>query len=71
VRVIVSSRDKKHIDETVTELKAKGLEAHGVVCHVGKAEDRQRLVRETVAKYGQLNYLVLNAAVSTQMGSFL
>jgi NAD(P)-dependent dehydrogenase (short-subunit alcohol dehydrogenase family) len=36
VRVIISSRDRKHIDEVVNELKQKGYEAHGIVCHVGK-----------------------------------
>lgn len=45
VSVIISSRDKKHIDETVAELKGKGYEAHGIVCHVGKKEDREKLVR--------------------------
>jgi NAD(P)-dependent dehydrogenase (short-subunit alcohol dehydrogenase family) len=36
VKVIISSRDRKHIDETVNELKQKGYEAYGIVCHVGK-----------------------------------
>jgi dehydrogenase/reductase SDR family protein 4 len=45
VKVIISSRDKKHIDDTVSELKQKGYEAHGIVCHVGKKEDRENLVR--------------------------
>jgi dehydrogenase/reductase SDR family protein 4 len=45
VKVVISSRDKKHIDETVKELKEKGYEAHGIVCHVGKKEDRERLVK--------------------------
>jgi dehydrogenase/reductase SDR family protein 4 len=48
VKVIISSRDKKHIDETVKELTSKGYEAHGIVCHVGKKEDRTKLIKETV-----------------------
>lgn len=44
VKVIVSSRDRKNIQDTVDEIKGKGFEAHGIVCHVGKAEDRSRLI---------------------------
>lgn len=36
VKVIVSSRDKKNIEETVEEIRKNGWEAHGIVCHVGK-----------------------------------
>lgn len=71
VKVIVSSRDQKNIQQTVQEIKEKGYEAHGVVCHVGKAGDRSRLIRETLDRYGQIDYLVPNAAVSTQMGAFI
>ena len=71
VKVVISSRSKKNVDETVSELKAKGYEAFGVVCHVGKKEDRTKLIDQTIKKYGKINFLVPNAAVSTQLGSFL
>jgi hypothetical protein len=32
----------------VKELTSKGYEAHGIVCHVGKKEDRAKLIKETV-----------------------
>jgi dehydrogenase/reductase SDR family protein 4 len=35
-KVVVSSRKKEHVDHTVSELKAKGIDAVGIVCHVGK-----------------------------------
>lgn len=44
VTVIISSRDKKNIAETVAEITARGHKAHGIVCHVGKKEDRTRLI---------------------------
>ena len=71
VKVIVSSRDRKNIDATVDELQNKGYEAYGIVCHVGKKEDRSKLINETLQKYGQIDYLVPNAAVSTHMGTFI
>lgn len=44
VKVIISSRDRKNIDQTVNELTAKGYEAHGIVCHVGNKEQRANLI---------------------------
>lgn len=41
------------------------------MCHVGKKEDRENLVKKTLEKYGRIDYFVGNAAVSTHMGSFL
>lgn len=52
-------------------MKINGGEAYGIVCHVGKKEDRSRLINETIEKYGKIDYLVPNAAVSTQMGQFI
>ena len=43
-KVIISSRSQDNIDSTVKEIKGMGFEAHGIVCHVGKKEDRERLV---------------------------
>ena len=40
VKVIISSRNKENVDKAVKELKDKGYEAYGIVCHVGKKEDR-------------------------------
>lgn len=59
------------MDEAVEEIKKDGGEAFGIVCHVGKKEDRTKLINQTLEKYGRIDYLVPNAAVSTQMGQFL
>lgn len=41
---MVSSRKQENVDRTVQELKAANLAVEGVVCHVGKAEDRKNLI---------------------------
>lgn len=38
--VVISSREKKHVDEVVAEFEKKGYEVIGVVCDVGKKADR-------------------------------
>nr|KAF6499776.1 hypothetical protein HJG59_003868 [Molossus molossus] len=42
--VVVSSRKQQNVDRAVAALQGEGLSVTGTVCHVGKAEDRDRLV---------------------------
>ena len=67
--VIISSRNQKNVDSAVDDLKKLGLKAEGFVCHVGVKEQRDSLYQHIKEKYGRLDVLVLNAAVSTQFGS--
>ena len=53
----------------MSEFKKAGHNAVGIVCHVGKPEDRTNLINKTVEKLGKIDYIVANAAVSTHMGS--
>ena len=66
----MSSRDKNHIDETVEYLRKKGIEAFGIPCHVGRAEDRVNLMKKTYEKLGRIDFVVSNAAVVTHAGDF-
>lgn len=67
--VIISSRKQKNVDEAVKKLKDQGLDAHGFVCHVAKKEHRDNLFNFIKTKFGKLDVLVPNAAVSTWFGS--
>ncbi|CAH1780413.1 unnamed protein product [Owenia fusiformis] len=69
--VVISSRNQKHVDDAVKALKEEGLRASGIVCHVGKAEDRLKLINETVRTLGGLDILVSNAAVNPTFGPVL
>ncbi|KAM8780249.1 LOW QUALITY PROTEIN: dehydrogenase/reductase SDR family member 4-like [Rhynchonycteris naso] len=59
--VVVSSR-KQNVDRAVAALQGEGLSVTGTVCHVGKAEDRERLVATAVKLHGGIDILVSNAA---------
>uniref|UniRef100_A0A670K527 Dehydrogenase/reductase 2 n=1 Tax=Podarcis muralis TaxID=64176 RepID=A0A670K527_PODMU len=48
--VVVSSRKQANVDRAVAELQTENLSVSGLVCHVGKAEDRQRLINAVRAK---------------------
>ena len=39
---------QKNVDEAVSKLKAQGIEAIGVVCHVSNAQHRKNLIEKTV-----------------------
>ena len=67
-RVIVSSRDAAAVEEVAAAYRADGLQATGIACHVGDADDRRRLIERTVETYGGLDILVNNAAVNPYFG---
>lgn len=41
-------RRQQNVDETVQALQAKGLQVKGVVCHVGNAQHRTQLIKQTI-----------------------
>ncbi|XP_026538840.1 dehydrogenase/reductase SDR family member 4-like [Notechis scutatus] len=69
--VLVSSRKQAKVDQTVSELQAENLSVSGLVCHVGKSEDRQHLVDVAMERYGGIDILVCNAAVNPFFGNML
>ncbi|XP_066460083.1 dehydrogenase/reductase SDR family member 4-like isoform X2 [Eleutherodactylus coqui] len=70
-KVLVSSRKQQNVDQTVQELKMEGLDVEGTVCHVGKNEDRVKLVNTAIQKFGGVDILVSNAAVNPFFGNIL
>ncbi|XP_065911351.1 dehydrogenase/reductase SDR family member 4-like [Dysidea avara] len=62
--VMVSSRKQQNVDKAVEKLKEDSINVAGMVCHVGKEEDRKQLIQETINKFGKLDILVSNAAVN-------
>ena len=45
-KVVVSSRKANNVKKAVEVLRNEKLECHGMVCHVGKSEDRKKLIEE-------------------------
>ncbi|XP_065913071.1 dehydrogenase/reductase SDR family member 4-like [Dysidea avara] len=69
--VMVSSRKQQNVDKAVEKLKEDNINVAGMVCHVGKEEDRKQLIQETVDKFGKLDILVSNAAVNPIFGPIM
>jgi dehydrogenase/reductase SDR family member 4 len=67
-KVVISSRKQDALDEMANQLKEKGYEVSAIACNVGKMEDMDNLVKQTIEKYGQIDILVNNAAVNPVYG---
>ena len=65
-KVVISSRNSKNIESAVKRLRAQNIICEGIICHVAK--DRKKLIDFTVEKFGKIDVLVNNAAVSTHFG---
>ena len=46
--VMVSSRKQANVDRAVERLRGDGVRVEGMVCHVGKADHRKKLVEEVI-----------------------
>jgi len=69
--VMVSSRKAANVEKAVKQLQEEGLDVDGMVCHVGKSDDRAALLDSTVKRWGGLDILVSNAAVNPYFGPIL
>ena len=66
--VVVSSRKQEAVDEVAEGFQKDGLEAVGIACHVGKTDQLENLVDQTISKYGRIDILVNNAATNPVYG---
>ncbi|XP_015975993.1 dehydrogenase/reductase SDR family member 4 isoform X2 [Rousettus aegyptiacus] len=67
--VVVSSRKQQNVDRAVATLQGEGLSVTGTVCHVGKAQDRERLVATAVKLHRGIDILVSNAGINPLFGN--
>lgn len=63
-KVAVSGRNQQNLDETARELTAAGIQALAVHADVSSEADCQRMVQETVDRFGRLDVLINNAGIS-------
>ncbi|XP_047534570.1 dehydrogenase/reductase SDR family member 4 [Vanessa atalanta] len=69
--VVISSRKEDNVKQATDSLRKDGINAEGLVCHVGDAEQRQKLFDFAKRKYGGIDILVSNAAVNPAVSPIL
>jgi len=68
--VVISSRKAANVDEALATFSSHD-KILGMPCHVGKSEDRQKLVQETLDKFGKIDILVSNAGTNPTFGPMM
>lgn len=63
-KVAFSGRKQAGLDETAAELSAAGIDNLAIQADVSIEADCERMVQETVNKYGRLDILINNAGIS-------
>lgn len=66
INVAITGRTQRTIDQTIEELKAKGVKEAdiiGVEADVRSFEDLQKAVDKTVATFGKIDFVLANAGV--------
>jgi NAD(P)-dependent dehydrogenase (short-subunit alcohol dehydrogenase family) len=63
-RIMLSDIDSSALDRAVAELRADGVDAHGVVCDVRKLDDVNRLADEAFGVFGDVHVVFNNAGIA-------
>ena len=66
--VVISSRKAEACLEVMRNMADEGLNAVAIPCHIGKREEVEQLVSETIRQFGKIDILVCNAAVNPYFG---
>lgn len=66
-KVVIADFNEEALNSTVSEFKKAGYEAFGVKVNVAIEEDVQKMIADTVTKYGRIDILVNNAGVGDNM----
>lgn len=68
-QVVISSRNQDACDQAAADINQAGGDAWPVACNINYREQLQELVDKTIAKYGRIDILVINAALNPFYGS--
>ncbi len=71
--VTLCSRKQENVDAAILALAELGEadRVQGLAAHVGRAEDIDRLIETSVAKFGEINILVNNAGTNPYFGPII
>ena len=61
--VTIAARDEAELQRAHEDLASRGARVHVVACDVGKRDQAERLIQETVERHGRIDLLVNNAGV--------
>ncbi len=66
--VVISSRKQEACDEAARAIEEEGGKAAAIACHIGKEDQLADLVEKTIARFGRIDGVVMNAASNPVYG---
>jgi dehydrogenase/reductase SDR family member 4 len=69
--VVIASRKKENLEATAVELAGLAGKVVPIVCHLGKLDQIEALVKETQSRLGPVDILVNNSATNVGQGQTL
>lgn len=66
--VMLTSRKQENLDEALATFGSSRMQVASSTGHVGRSDDAERVVRETIERFGRLDILVNNAATNPYFG---
>jgi dehydrogenase/reductase SDR family member 4 len=69
--VVIASRKKENLDAAAAELSGLAGKVVPIVCHLGKADQIEALVKETESQLGPIDILINNSATNVGQGPAL
>ncbi len=63
-KILITGRNQNDLDQAVTELRQKGIDAHGFQADVSREEDNQKMATEALFRFGRIDILVNNAGIT-------
>jgi NAD(P)-dependent dehydrogenase (short-subunit alcohol dehydrogenase family) len=70
-KVVVAARKIEALEAVAGEIRKAGGDATAMACHAGREDELNKLVAETVSRYGKVDILVNNAATNPYFGPLL
>jgi NAD(P)-dependent dehydrogenase (short-subunit alcohol dehydrogenase family) len=67
-KVVISSRNQDVCDQIASGIREQGGDALAIACNINYKEQLQALVSKTLAHYGKIDILVVNAALNPFYG---
>ena len=61
VNIVLCARNKEELDKTKNEIEALGVEALALKVDMTSEQDNERIVKETIDKFGRIDILVNNS----------
>ncbi len=70
-RVALASRKIEDLARVAARIEQEGGQAFAIAAHTGKREDVEKLVAQTIARWGQIDIAVNNAATNPYFGPLI